>query len=87
MNNQDENDLTSGVRKNTHAVQTRFGLPAIILVFVGYFAYYTSICSANVVWQGWFVHIPMIEKYYAGTFQLQDTGQLFWEHRLSAEGT
>jgi hypothetical protein len=54
----------------------------IVCAFAVYFGVYVTIMGANVAWQAWFAHAPMIEKFYAGTWNWHDAVQRFSEHGM-----
>ena len=60
----------------------RFYLAATIVTFALYFWIYVTVSGANVAYCAWFAHVPMIEKFYAGTFTWHDAIQRFGEHGL-----
>lgn len=47
-----------------------------------YFGIYATVSGANVAYLAWFAHVPMIEKYFAGTWVWQDAIQRYGEHGL-----
>jgi hypothetical protein len=61
---------------------TRIRLAGLVVAFSGYFAAYAHASGANVAYLAWFAHVPMIEKYFAGSWTWRDAIQTFGEHGL-----
>ena len=57
-------------------------LLGVVGVLAVYFGIYATVSGANVAYLAWFFHVPMIEKYFAGTWVFADAIQRYGEHGL-----
>jgi hypothetical protein len=55
------------------------GVVGVLAVYCGIYA---TVAGANFAYLAWFFHVPMIEKYFAGTWVFVDAIQLYGEHGL-----
>ncbi len=68
--------------RNSRPFWTWMSLAGILLVFGIYFGIYVTVSGANVAYLAWFAHVPMIEKYFAGTWTWRDAIERYGEHGL-----
>ena len=52
------------------------------LFFTAYYIFFIYSTQVNVVFLGWFSHIPLAEKYFQHTLQFKDLLSRYGEHGL-----
>ncbi|MFA5793894.1 MAG: hypothetical protein WC980_02315 [Candidatus Brocadiia bacterium] len=67
---------------NKTSIWEKYLIILILLSFCAYYFIFIHSSIVNVIWQAWFVHLPLVEKFHQGILGFKDLWFPFGEHGL-----